>query len=424
MTGKKKIVNYFIFSLFIIVVVSFFVWATVEQTNKQLSALAKIQRPGNFALAIPLTHCENQIAQVILTWTKANNALNYQVQRKISSQKTWQNYQNLLGSSQTNFTDNLTNFMEPINYRIRATNGSTSTYSNQVTAYPLNCSGSTPPPDRATSTVKWGAYVGWRLGDIADFETRVGKAVNHQALFVHWGNENEFPATLAQPLKNAGKTLIIFWEAMDYNIDSVDQPNFSYDRILAGDWDNYIKSFAAAAKTYGGPVILIPFEEMNGDWYPWAGTVNGNSPAKHIAAYRYLRGFFKDITNVKFGWSVNQESVPDTANNNIASYYPGNDYVDYVGVNGFNFGQPWQSFNDVFGKTLERLKAYQKPIFIFSFACSDGPKKAAWITDALTVQLLKYPQIKGWVWFNEKKERDWRVWSDQNSLKAFQAALP
>ena len=279
-------------------------------------------------------------------------------------------------------------------------------------------------PKVMPSGIAWGAYVGWRASAGARFEGIIGKKMNHQAVFIHWGNENEFPSEVAETLKKDNKTLIIYWEAMDYNGDTVNQPRFSYDNIIKGAWDDYIISFANDCKEYGAPVILIPFEEMNGDWYPWSGTKNNNSPQKHILAYRHVRDLFKDVANVKFGWTINNDSVPDTLANQPGAYYPGNDYVDYVGVNGFNFGQPWQSFNDVFGKTLERLKAYQKPIFIFSFACSDGPKKAAWITDALTVQLPKYPQIKGWVWFNEKKERDWRVWSDQNSLKAFQAALP
>jgi hypothetical protein len=57
-------------------------------------------------------------------------------------------------------------------------------------------------------------------------------------------------------------------------------------------------------------------------------------------------------------------------------------------------------------------------------ASADGPKKAAWITDALSVQLPKYTEVKAWIWFNENKEQDWRVWSDEAALKSFKAALP
>jgi hypothetical protein len=270
----------------------------------------------------------------------------------------------------------------------------------------------------------WGAYVGWLAGDAPAFEAKVGKTMDLQATFVHWGNESDFPGYLTASDEAKPKTLVIFWEAMDYNDPAVDQPRFSYRAILRGDWDDYIRSFAAAAKNYGEPVILIPFEEMNGDWYPWSGTENGNTPAEHIAAYRYLREFFRSAANVKFGWDVNSDSVPDTGGNRIDKYYPGAAYVDYVGLDGFNFGDPWLSFGDLFGSGLKKLAAYRKPIYIFSMACAEDKRKADWIRDALTAQITAYPLIAGWVWFNEKKEKDWRVWSDPSSLAAFRAALP
>jgi hypothetical protein len=60
---------------------------------------------------------------------------------------------------------------------------------------------------------------------------------------------------------------------------------------------------------------------------------------------------------------------------------------------------------------------------IFSTSCAPGPQKAPWITD-FGAQIKKHPKIVGWIWFNENKEKDWRVWSDNNSLSAFKAILP
>lgn len=280
----------------------------------------------------------------------------------------------------------------------------------------------TPTPEPINQPTLWGAYMGWRVEDGTNFETKVGQPMRSRTVFVHWGNENAFPWDVANALKPTNKTLIIFWEAMDYNGPTVNQPKFSYDAIIRGDWDSYIKSFAAEAKKYGGPVILIPFEEMNGDWYPWSGTKNGNTPEKHKKAYQHVRNLFQDQPNVKFGWAVNQDSVPDSQANKIEAYYPGNEYVDYVGVNGFNFGNPWMTFDQVFGQALKTLQTYNKPIYIFSMASAAGPQKAAWITDAFT-QIQRHPEINGWTWFNENKEQNWLIWSDDASLKAFQAGL-
>ena len=95
-----------------------------------------------------------------------------------------------------------------------------------------------------------------------------------------------------------------------------------------------------------------------------------------------------------------------------------------VGVDGFNFGAPWLSFDELFKQPLAVLKTYQKPIFIFSFASAAGEQKAAWIKDALTVQLEKHPEVQAWIWFHENKERDWRINSDSGSLAAFRSVLP
>jgi hypothetical protein len=56
-------------------------------------------------------------------------------------------------------------------------------------------------------------------------------------------------------------------------------------------------------------------------------------------------------------------------------------------------------------------------------ACADGTQKAAWITDALTVQIPKHPQLAGWIWFNENKEQNWLAWSNSAALAAFKAAI-
>ena len=278
-------------------------------------------------------------------------------------------------------------------------------------------------PTTTGKTVKWGAYTSWQVADVKNFESKVGKQMNYVATFVHWGNENELPLDLGNLAKSRGQTLVLYWEAMDYNVTTADDPRFSYDAILGGKWDSYITDFASQVRHFGGQIILIPFEEMNGDWYPWSINKNGNNALKHINAYRYLTKFFDGIPNVKFGWTVNNLSE-NGVSSHIADYYPGDAYVDIIGVNGFNFDAPWMNFNQIFDSSLQQLEAINKPIMIFSMSCAQGSQKTSWIKDALGVQIQKHPKITGWIWFNENKEKDWRVWSDTNSLAAFKSILP
>lgn len=268
------------------------------------------------------------------------------------------------------------------------------------------------PSVQPPSNLAWGAFVG--DGSASSLESLVGKSIDMQAVFTAW--TDGFPSYTKSTVGSQGKTLVVFWE----------QYGTTLDAIINGSQDSVISQFAAGARSYGSPVILAPFHEMNGNWDPWDGTVDGNTPAKVIAAWKHLHETFGNVPNVKFAWDVNNESVPNNSNNEIGDYYPGDAYVDYLAVDGFNFGNPWQTWDQVFSSALKQLSAVNssKPIYILSMASAAGSQKAAWITDGLGTAIKKYPQVAGWVWFNENKEENWLINSDSAALAAFKSILP
>ena len=76
--------------------------------------------------------------------------------------------------------------------------------------------------------------------------------------------------------------------------------------------------------------------EMNGNWYPWAGTVNGNSPKLFRAAWRRMHRIFakQRARNVRWVFSPIVENVPRTRANRFQRYYPGRRYVDVLALDG------------------------------------------------------------------------------------------
>jgi beta-mannanase len=182
---------------------------------------------------------------------------------------------------------------------------------------------------------------------------------------------------------------------------------------------------------------------MNGDGYGWSGAKNGASSTaaqQFVATWRYVHGRFAKagVTNVTWVWCPNHESVPAAAWNTPESYYPGDAYVDWTCVDGYNWGTSqtvatagwtsrWQTFDEIFGPTYQRLVALAptKPMMIGEFASSEaGGDKAAWITDAAArIASPGYAQIRAFVWFNEAKETDWRVQSSAAALAAFKASF-
>lgn len=120
---------------------------------------------------------------------------------------------------------------------------------------------------------------------------------------------------------------------------------FSNQSIADGSFDAYLIEWANAAKTYGKPVIFRYAWEMNGTWFPWSpytpGIGNtyydvGNTPENYVASWRHIYNVVKPIApNVKFYWCPN--AVNTAPNARMASFYPGNNYVDYVGFDEYNW---------------------------------------------------------------------------------------
>jgi beta-mannanase len=232
--------------------------------------------------------------------------------------------------------------------------------------------------------------------------------------FESW--DANFPSRFSKIAGQAGKILVVFWE-----------PSFGYDSINNFSKDAYVGQFAADAKAYGYPVILVPFDEMNLNESAWGYGASGNTAPKFITAWRHVYDIFNSAgaTNVKFALDYNNVSVPASPDNTFASYYPGDSYVDYIGVDGFNFGSPWQSFGQIFSDAVSQLSSYNKPIYILSTGSVPGAQneKASWIAD-MGAQIKKYPNVIGWVWFNSNSDKDWTVSTDPASLAAFKNILP
>lgn len=259
--------------------------------------------------------------------------------------------------------------------------------------------------------LQWGAYVGDGTDNLNIFETLVGQKTDIYAHFEGW--HEDFPSNLASRIGGSGKTLLIFWE-----------PSFGYDEINNGSKDDYIAKFSKDAKAYGYPIILVPFPEMNLNEEAWGYSQNGNTAQSFKKAWIRVHGNFTGASNVKFGIAYNNVSIPDIMGNQFDDYYPGAAYVDYVGVDGFNFSEPWLSFGQIFDIPMAKLATYRKPIYIFSTASIAGQGKSAWIAEGLGYRVKTYKNLVGWVWFNQGGDPNWVVNSDINSLQAFKSVIP
>ncbi|MDP2989933.1 MAG: glycosyl hydrolase [Kiritimatiellota bacterium] len=203
-------------------------------------------------------------------------------------------------------------------------------------------------------------------------------------------------------------------------------------QILEGAYDPFLAAFARAARTWNRPLMIRFAHEMNLQRYHWgteAGAYGPESPGLYQEMFRYVVTHFRNegADNVRWVFCPNAESIPNPARdpqatwNQARNYYPGDAWVDILGMDGYNWGTTqtkdrigwdsrWVSFEQIFQELHAELKelAPTKPILIMETSCVDQDgAQARWGTDLLkTVRSWK---VIGVCWFQVNKEQDWRL---------------
>ncbi|MEM8867670.1 MAG: glycosyl hydrolase [Verrucomicrobiota bacterium] len=235
-----------------------------------------------------------------------------------------------------------------------------------------------------------------------------------------------FPTATAAICKQVGATPVISQEIWEWNQrESGDRSWLT--RINAGAYDAYWKRWGEAAKAFDAEVVLRFGFEMNGDWFAW-----GQQPEAFIAAWRRVHRIVREevgAMNVQFMFSPNVEWETEDTQIAIELYYPGDDVVDLLGLDGYNFGDHhtqwhrWQTYETVYEKSIEKMSQWDKPLILAEIGCADGPLKADWMRNFLN-EVEADSRVSGFIYYNHfdphKSEPNWLLDSDPETLKVFQ----
>ncbi|HEY0966346.1 MAG TPA: glycosyl hydrolase [Opitutaceae bacterium] len=254
------------------------------------------------------------------------------------------------------------------------------------------------------------------------------------SFFQQWpedASKRGFPIESLRAIREAGAVPVISWEPMYYQADGK-EVMVPLARILGGDYDGYIDDYAKQAAAWPGPVIVRLAHEMNLARYHWGTDPAGfgeNSPAIYQQLWRHIVGRFRaaGADNVLFAFCPNSESVPAATGanrwNTLTAYYPGHEWVDLLGLDGYNWGDTqtpekhgwrshWRSFAEVFREGRETLRAVapDKPLIIFETSSAQtGGDKTRWLREA--VATATEWRLGAVIWFQVDKEIDWRFQS-------------
>jgi len=301
-----------------------------------------------------------------------------------------------------------------------------------------------PTPGSAGGPIYWGAWIGnqltgeeapWDMNAVSQFDSSVGKPLSMVQFSSPFANcfsspckYYGFPTSSFEDVRKAGAIPFFSWASQSIP-SSQSEPEYQLSDVIAGKYDSYIRSFASSAKSWGHPFFLRFNWEMNGNWFPWSEGVNGNAGGEYAAAWRHVHDIFAaaGATNATWVWCPNID--PDHRWQSIKQLYPGDAYVDWTCLDGYNQGtmpskpDRWRTFNELFSSTYKQIVtevAPSKPMVIGEVGSTEyGGSKATWIREMLHELPTSYPSIRGLLWFDKWTDGDWPLDSSTAATEAF-----
>lgn len=255
---------------------------------------------------------------------------------------------------------------------------------------------------------------------LQSYELAAGKKAALVYFSNNWYTDRRFPIKTATWIRQAGAVPFIRLMLVDSWKKPRTNHGFSLEKIASGELDRDFQAWARAARDFGSPLLVEYGTEVNGRWFPWNASHNGESKGPDLfkKAYRRIIDVMRDegAHNIKWVFHVDVDDNPDKPWNKFETYYPGDSYIDWLGISVYGASTPmsdeWPEFTELFGPVYPRLAklAGDKPIAILEFGATSGHPKvdqAKWAEEALVnITSGRWPKIKAFSWWNEAWAND------------------
>jgi hypothetical protein len=305
-------------------------------------------------------------------------------------------------------------------------------------------------PTHVPQPMYWGATIGshitgdqapWDMSALTSFESSVGKSASMVNFFQPFANCDptcdfySFPTEPMDDIRAHGSIPVLSWSSQAIPSKATSQLDFQLADVVEGRYDSYIREFATEARDWDHPFFLRFNWEMNGNWFSWSEGVNGNAAGQYVAAWRRVHDIFTSVgaSNVTWVWCPFVD--PAGSLQDLGSLYPGDEYVDWTGLDGYNWGvnpaggaRGWKSFDQLFRRSYDEIAegiAPSKPMMLGEFGSTElGGSKADWIGDALARIPAEYPQVRAALWFDKFDDgMDWPIETSSAATGAFAAGI-
>lgn len=289
---------------------------------------------------------------------------------------------------------------------------------------PLVAAAAQPAAAAAQTPIQLGAYVPGAPGDAAildSYSSMVGRKPDIVMMFRNLNGPLLYSPEITN-LSARGETPLVTLEPY------AGSGMAAFNDIASGKYDSYFRKEADALRGLNMTVMLRFAHEMNLPSNDWGPGKAGNTEANYVEAWRHIVSIFRQegANNVKWVWAPNV----DYGGRAFTGYFPGDEWVDYVGLDAYNLGasegESWETFERLFSSSYATItKLSTKPVIITETSSSEiGGSKAEWIENTFFKTIpQKMPRVQAVVWFDQSKERDWRVDSSQTSLDAYRKVV-
>lgn len=286
---------------------------------------------------------------------------------------------------------------------------------------------------------------GWNMAQVQALEAWQGKRDAIVNLYTNWDSSSHTITNLF------GQQLPAIWA--NHNVPMItwqpttgSNPPTNIDALVArGNYDSYLSTWATDLKSFlAGPdkvygtaddrrTYLRFAHEANGNWYPWSPADSSNTASDYIAMWRHVYTLLTsaglDANHVQWVWAANNVDVGASTAEQL---YPGNSYVNWVAIDGYNWGasqswSSWQSPDQVFAGMIGRLRVLTSsavPLAITELASTSSTTtgtsvaaKSGWISGFYSYALSNGVGMV--CWFNQDKEADWAVFGGSNGDATF-----
>ncbi len=232
---------------------------------------------------------------------------------------------------------------------------------------------------------------------VADFGKAAGMPPNLVGYYSGW--EEPFQVSFAETVRSHGAATLLQW----------DPTRTSVSKIAAGGFDSYLRSFARSVRDFGHPVVIGFGHEMNAGWYSWG--YGHLPPSTFVAAWRHIVTLFRaqGASNVTWLWTLQAD---ESGTGPIASWWPGAQYVTWVGIDGYYY-LPSETFFSIFGQTIAQVRMFTGlPILLSEVGVGPDAGQARKIPE-LFAGMRQYGTL-GLVWFDIAQHQgiyhqDWHI---------------